>query len=395
MKPTSNSVFEGQFPIGYGGIVQLEHNKLFFATLGVRGSISEDGGRNWSEPFPLRGPEGPFEGKPVGLIRLASGALAMHYCTDRYLGGYHGLWYRWSVDEGATWSEAVRINQPGATAWPLSDAMVQIRSGRLLLPVFWCFGHRAKECLKLGASQYANGQIYGHSWIPEMSITCVYLSDDEGKTWFRSDDELMLWVNEGYGNMASCDEPTVAQMSNGNLILFMRTTQGRIVQSISEDDGETWSLAALNSLCNSDSPPRIRRIPSTGDLHCVWNNVTIEENRRGFRRSRLTSAVSRDNARTWQCFRNLECYSALEDIAEIHDPEEPQFVKQGEASEGLPRGLMYRYPNMFYIEDRVIFMYSYEHKIVAEGLTSGESDMSKPGVYIKLLSTPIDWVYNK
>lgn len=389
-------VLEGRFAGGYGGVLEIEGGKLLHITGGLRGFTSEDGGRSWSEPFELEGPEGAIEGhSSVGLTRLSSGALALHYSNDIVRSeGYRKLAYRWSVDEGASWSEEVCINPHGAIAWPHYDALIQSRSGRLILPVRQCFAHRAKETLALGAFQDESGGIYGHTLIPEMVITFIYFSDDEGRTWSQSEDELMLWVNQGYGNVALCSEPTVAQMSDGNLILFMRTTLGRIAQSVSEDDGETWSLVQLNSLCNSCSPPRIRQIPQTGDLHCVWNNVTIEENRRGFRRSRLSSAVSRDNAQTWECFRNLECCSALENIAEIKDPEEPKHSKQGEKFEGFPPGyVIYRYPNVFYTKDRVLFMYSYEQVSAAEGRVVGESDVNKPDNYCKLLDVPIDWVY--
>ena len=384
------NIYEGRFPAGYGGLVETADGKLLHVAsyAGVLSTFtSEDGGRSWSEPLPLQGPEGPFEGRhSIGTTRLASGALGIHYVTDpASSGGYHALLYRWSADEGATWSESVHVNLPGATAWPLYDALVQTRSGRLVLPVRWCHSHRAQQLER-----------HSHTWLPEMDVTFVYFSDDEGRTWSRSDDDLVVWVNEGYGNMAPCDEPTVAQMSNGNLILFMRTTLGRIAQSISEDDGETWSLVELNSLCNSYSPARIRSVPQTADLHCVWNNVTIDENRRGFRRSRLTSAVSRDNAATWECFRNLECCSALENVPRVEDPEEPKYSKSAERFEGFPPGyVVYRYPDMFHVKDRVIFMYSYEQKVVSEAGHTGESDevSGKPDRYVKLVSAPKDWLY--
>jgi len=387
----SEDVFEGRFPAGYGGIVEGADGKLFHvAAYGstLAAFVSDDGGRSWAEPAPLQGPQGPVEaGKSVGLTRLASGALAIHYCTAAASsGGYDGLFYRWSGDEGATWSERVQVNLPGATAWPHYDVMIQSRSGRLVLPVRWCHSHRAKQLDK-----------HSHTWFPEMDVTFVYFSDDEGRTWSRSDDDLVVWFKDGYGNMAPCDEPTVAQMSDGNLILFMRTTLGRVAQSISEDDGETWSLVELNSLCNSYSPVRIRSIPKTGDLHCVWNNVTIDENRRGFRRSRLTSAVSRDNAASWEGFRNLECCSAIENVARVVDREEPQYSKSAENFEGYPTGyVVYRYADAFYAGDRVIFMYSYEQKVLSEGAQTGESDEAapRPDRYAKLVNAPIDWLYD-
>ncbi len=50
---------------------------------------------------------------------------------------------------------------------------------------------------------------------------------------------------------------------------------------------------------------------------------------------------------------------------------------------------------MFYVGDRVIFMYSNEGKLSVEGVMAGESDNATgaPDRYCKLVNVPLDWVY--
>ena len=81
-----------------------------------------------------------------------------------------------------------------------------------------------------------------------MDITFVYYSDDEGRTWHRSQDELMGWFNDGYDGVTPVDEPVAAELRDGRLLLFARSTVGRIVKSSSRDGGETWSTVEPTDL---------------------------------------------------------------------------------------------------------------------------------------------------
>ena len=78
----------------------------------------------------------------TGLLRLQSGALAITYGRLETTTGPHddfGMFIRLSRDEGQTWLPEVRINLPGVYAPSYHNAMIQLSSGRLLLPVRWIF----------------------------------------------------------------------------------------------------------------------------------------------------------------------------------------------------------------------------------------------------------------
>ena len=123
--------------------------------------------------------------------------------------------------------------------------------------------------------------------------------DDEGETWAQCDGKIYIWRQDGFGGMFPCDEPSIAPAGDGRLLMFMRTTLGVLYQSWSEDEGETWSMPEPTQLSSSYSPARLRAVPGTGDLVCVWNQVSAREIEAGGRRCRLSSAVSRDGGATW------------------------------------------------------------------------------------------------
>ena len=62
----------------------------------------------------------------------------------------------------------------------------------------------------------------------------------------------------------------------------MRTKYQRIAETTSDDGGQTWSPVRLNDLVSSNAEMYLARIPSTGDLLCVWNQATTREIETGF-----------------------------------------------------------------------------------------------------------------
>ena len=84
---------------------------------------------------------------------------------------------------------------------------------------------------------------------------------------------------------------------------MLRTTQGCIYRAHSDDGGVHWSVPEPTGLAAPDSPPLVKRIPTTGDLLLLWNNVASHSN---WPRTPLTAAVSRDEGETWECVRDVD-----------------------------------------------------------------------------------------
>lgn len=126
--------------------------------------------------------------------------------------------------------------------------------------------------------------------------------------------------------MWPADEPCMVELSRGDLMMFFRTTLGRIytlrsgpVDSairggpwnpderipVKAPSGVYWGNPQPTPLAAAYTPCRVRRIPSTGDLLIVWNQVSANEIRGSHSRCRMSSAVSKDDGQTWQHFRTI------------------------------------------------------------------------------------------
>ena len=98
-------------------------------------------------------------------------------------------------------------------------------------------------------------------------------------------------------------EPSIVELRDGRLLCLLRTTQGCIYQAFSEDGGIHWSKPEPTHLDAPDSPPLVKRIPVTGDLLLLWNNVKSHSN---WPRTPLTSAISMDDGKTWENIKDID-----------------------------------------------------------------------------------------
>ncbi len=292
--------------------------------------------------------------------------------------------FKTSGDEGRSWSTPVQINDTGTLGHicQRGDTALVLSTGRILVPVYGMFGG--------------------------MCASFVYYSDDGGDTWCRSEGEMAVKYRDGdhVAGFDNFEEPAVAELHDGRLLCFGRTNTGRIWQSFSSDQGVTWSEPEPTKLAASYSPVSLKTIPTTGNLLCVWNQASPEEILYGYGRMRLSCAVSKDDGKTWTCFRNLE---SLDDRVRIAPP---SIVEGGDIrseafaiharkalSENMPPhkapaeftarypwfpGYCHNdYPSVAFTRDgRVIMTYGVSDYEQA-GLTSG----------LKLVVHPVEWLY--
>jgi hypothetical protein len=401
-KPLPPEVVELIGVLGIGNsLVELKDGSL----LSNDGRISRDGGKTWSPPH-------TFAPGIAGsqIMRLKSGKLLLTNGGRRIwmaeVPSEAGIWL--SKDEGKTWGTPRAIQQIGE---PLYATLIQLRSGRLLQPNRACFGNMEHVGLTYekdsawGTCRGWRYQVEGHGHLPEVSIGAVCYSDDEGATWKSgnkgdtgnapySSAILMGWFGTdgkpttGDGWITDTDEPSVAETKDGRVLFFARSTVGRIVQSYSGDGGLTWTPVAPTELASSYSPPRLVRIPKTGDLMCVWNQVSPEEIRRGFRQGRLSVAISQDSGATWNHFKTLELSSGLEDVAWV-TPRRIEMVIRARKDVGrLPDDYaFFHYANVCFARDKVYLMYS------RGGPVRGVAEQNLNVQEQVLRICPLDWFY--
>ena len=169
----------------------------------------------------------------------------------------------------------------------------------------------------------------------------------------------LQWDSQRVLREFGCFEPSIAETRDGNVLLIARATIGCLVQSFSIDNAEQWYAVTPTEPASSESPAVMVCLPESRDLLIVWNQVSPEEIRRGYRRGRLSSAVSQDGGHSWCRHKTIELSEGLEDIARI-PPEYPiQMVRARDWVGLLPEGwAFFHYANLDVVDDSVFLRYS-------------------------------------
>ena len=387
-------------PIADGSIIKLSDGRLMLAQgNGIGESLdrttcrfSEDGGATWSKAEPVDWGMGVG-----GMIRLASGALAIYGGKTRQRGK---TYFSRSTDEGRTWLEPIHI-PTHPEFYPMFNSLIQLTSGRLLLCGYWgsaeldCYAPDLWKLDETNTGWWRGLKVpfEGHRR-PSMGICKTYYSDDEGVTWQGCKGGVFGWfsaqgVPDGTSGITDVYEPSVAETADGRLLMFARCKRGRLVQSYSLDGGEHWLSMQPTELSCSQSPALLVRIPSSGDLLCIWNQVSAKEIRRGMQRSRLSSAISTDSGENWHHFKTIDACEGMPDMGHIA-PEFPiPCLLRGNFELGKVPDNYYSvdYPNIDIVEDQVFVRYSRQWC-----MQTGEETAEKTGAGV-LRIYPLDWFY--
>lgn len=267
-----------------GDFVQLDDGRLLFvythfygdsssdfASAYLAGRYSSDGGKTWTvEDTVILPNEGGINSMSVSLLQLDGGKLALFYLRKNSKADCRP-YMRTSTDAGKTWSEPVLIIEQLGYFVVNNDRVVQLDSGRLVVPAA---RHSAD-----GAEFQSRGQ------------ALCYLSDDNGQTWRQS--ESVLDAPEG--SRSGLQEPGVVQLADGRLMMLCRTDQGCQMRSWSEDGGKTWTAPELTDLESPVSPATIERMPGSDELLLVWNDhENVAEELKGKRTPLNVAVVAAD-----------------------------------------------------------------------------------------------------
>ena len=362
-------------------IIEMDDGRLLLAGY-EKIFVSRDGGLTWPEHFTGIDSDGrPVVANSMSMVKLDGECIGMHGLDiDHGFDEPRHLYWR-SEDRGKNWSVPVVMTPPDRTARAYLDTMIRTRSGRLVAPFYTAVRlgdwyepgqpERRKEDNPVGGG-LVNGVFVStscHNFDPALGTCYVCYSDDEGRTWSPQDNG-QLFINWEVGSLyGSVFEPSIVEVSPGKLLMFMRTGLGRLFESWSYDDGVTWNRPAPTNLASSHSPAQLERLPN-GHLLCIWNQQSEDEVRRGFIRTRISTAISRNEGVIWEHFQNLE--SIHEEVRVEPGPIRPTRTAQNYCLSGripperdgrfvteLPTNLSScSYPTALVCKDRVLIHHS-------------------------------------
>ena len=237
---------------------------------------SPDGGRTW-EAIHVVWDDGPNTcGNPCPVIDRNTGTiwllLTHNLGTDteekivsRASHGTRTVWVCKSNDDGRSWTKPVEIThdvkKPEWTWYATGPGIgIQSLTGRLIVP----------------CDNIAEGV--------RTSQSHVIFSDDHGKHW-----KVGGVVGPG------CDESAVVELSNGSLMLNMRSTgkTHRRRVATSDDGGMTWTSPADDpTLVEPVCQASLIRYPARQPLLLFSNPASTK-------RQKMTVRYSRDDGKTW------------------------------------------------------------------------------------------------
>lgn len=258
---------------------------------------STDRGATWGESAVIVAFGSDTAGNPAPVLDRKTGTiwllLTRNIGTDteaqivaRTAAGTRTVWVTHSDDDGLTWTKPVDITsqvKPASWTWYATGpgAGIQLRGGRLVI-----------------ACDHITDQ-------PEGAYSHVVFSDDHGQTW-------KLGGSAG----PKANESTVVQLTDGRLLLNMRTTDRELkrrITSLSRDQGASWSEPAvaedlIDPICEGSM---IRAGKGRQPVLLFVNPASAK-------REHLTLKVSRDNGKTWQVGQVLHpgpaAYSSLGEL---------------------------------------------------------------------------------
>jgi hypothetical protein len=270
---------------------------------------SNDMGKSWTNEKKILKEDTLRKSVLKAVIRLQNGDLGFlsiyTNAASEEIDDYHKInniyWYV-SKDDGETVSKPVIINRTSGMGLPYYDSVIQKRDGSIIIPVRKFNEGFNDSTTSLIFPKFISDTsiiVESHAHKPELDASFIYFSNSNGETWSRSRNEIFIWKDDGKGGMWPFDEPNVIEKEDGSLLMYGRTSLGRIFYSKSLDH-VNWTLPVPTQISSSYSPFRLKKIPETEDLVLIWNDVSISEIQKGYRRGRLSIAISRDNGSSWE-----------------------------------------------------------------------------------------------
>ncbi|GEP89452.1 BNR repeat-like domain-containing protein [Chitinophaga terrae (ex Kim and Jung 2007)] len=247
-----------------------------FKSANIVAKLSNDGGKTWGDEYVLQ--------QNIGAVQTASPSFVRINATEVWLiflvkhdTKNCDVYYKVSKDNAQTWGEPKKINTLQGYHVINNSRVVKL-GDRLILPVAYT----------VDINKYYDKQ----------GVFCYY-TDDYGSTWQMS---------KTLASTVPLMEPGIVAISATELIMTLRSNNGKILFSRSMDKGITWSNPVLSAINSPESPSSIYKISRTNQLMLIWNNNGVSPNpdMKYSNRQPLTISFSSNNGKTWSNAYNVE-----------------------------------------------------------------------------------------
>jgi hypothetical protein len=288
---TPNGDYLLMFPDGkhYGGSDKKTNDMLAYR--------SKDKGRTWQGPtvaFDIDyNQHGFIPFIPKGSKRLyAFGTQPIWglYTREHGLHENAPIGFRYSDDDGQHWAEVRLIRPANDPDFKGMSVMRMTETDRGT----WLIGSHEADW----------------SYSPLITRQYVLRSEDRGQTW-----ELLPKVRHGgwfARNFGRMDEGRPINLGNDKILMLLRTPEGHLWETRSNDDGKTWAEPKATALIHPDAPPMLFHLSDGKTLLAFHHNRHSDKNYTGLDgrkmeamrdRSEIWFSLSTDEGVTWSAPR--------------------------------------------------------------------------------------------
>jgi hypothetical protein len=291
----------GESPANESTIVCLPDDSLRIyyivqpARTELRSTGSTDNGKTWGDDrLEFKLPGTAYYANQVLVDSEGELHAAFHILgkgDKGYNGRHYDVWHAKTSGGRKSWGEPKRIFEGYVGSM---RGFAQLQSGRLLIPASVAVPQRQKK-VEDGKPDYGWNDV------------AVFYSDDKGDTWKEAPKRLSILQDNTRGRTRyGAVEPHVAQLADGRAWMLIRTKNGFLYESYSPD-GIAWSEATPSKFISSDSPATTARLKD-GRLALFLNVSQRWDDPMSYAiggREVLHAAISGDEGRTWQGFREV------------------------------------------------------------------------------------------
>ena len=220
---------------------------------------SGDGGVTWSRPSCVLKPSklGCDTVSGLSLLRMENGDIGLFFMLHSEPGWVNRICLARSRNEGKTFS---RVNKE--CAFDIyngyfvlqNDSVIRLSSGRILIPLTYHTGSRRD---------------LPDSHVEDIAYGGFTYSDDDGKTWKTSTDELYQTFSSTSTGLRHAG---AAEIAPDTLRAFWATDMGCQYSSFSTDGALHWTPAEPGRFTSPCSPMRVFKT-SDGAFFGIWNPV--------------------------------------------------------------------------------------------------------------------------
>jgi sialidase-1 len=278
----------------YPVVARLESGKLLtvFAVLPketkdarIVRSLSDDGGKTWSEPRLVIDNPGLRDVDP-NIVLNGKRILVFSTTVDPQSKKIDRsqVFLSQSDDDGGTWSIPREIKFPFRYFVGKRHNGIRLADGTLAMPFSWDLW------AERGIPAQTEGEMYEASGI---------LLSKDGVEWTPFG-ALEIWEKKvtPFSNNG-LSEPALVELSNGELLMLMRTGTTFFWESRSRDGGMTWDAPSQSRLMAHNTPAALWRLDEKPDeIICIWDNSPRN-------RYPLSVAISSDGGHNWSKPRDV------------------------------------------------------------------------------------------